>query len=73
MVLEKCHRPYIKKTFFSVIMSYRKGASDEGLSFEDANLVYVSDRHGVLTSPPGYEKSAKKFVRECDVVHGNLR
>ncbi|XP_028412986.1 leucine-rich repeat-containing protein 42-like [Dendronephthya gigantea] len=52
-------------------MSYQKRTSDECLNFEDASLVYVSDRHGVLTSPPGYEKSsAKKIVRECDVVHG---
>ena len=32
---------------------------EECLSFEDGNLVYVRDRHGVLRSPPGYEKSQK--------------
>ena len=46
-------------------------ASDDCLSFEDASLVYVRDKRGVLTSPPGYEKSSKRDdLRECDKVHG---
>jgi hypothetical protein len=48
-------------------------ANDDCLNVEDASLVYVRDRHGVLTSPPGYEKSQTRDVlRECDTVYGNF-
>ena len=47
-------------------------ANDDCLCFEDASLVYVRDRHGVLTSPPGYEKSRPRDdLREWDTVYGN--
>ncbi len=47
--------------------------NNDCVCFEDASLVYVRDRHGVLTSPPGYEKSrTRDGLRERDTVYGNL-
>ena len=54
-------------------MSLTATSDGESLCFEDASLVYVKDRHGVLRSPPGYQRSREvSKLRECDTVYGNI-
>ena len=60
------------RVLVSDIMSFQRIANDDYLSFEDASLVYVRDKHGVLTSPPGYEKSKEiSKLTESDTVYGS--
>lgn len=47
--------------------------NEDGVSFEDASLVYVRDKHGILKSTPEYENPRRVDVlREYHLVYGNI-